>query len=117
MSNMKHPSDRSDLHDMLYCLQRFAIHPKYIESDGSILCELSQEHELEERTDIYINEDGVSIRHWNHNDFYDLVIGQETLMQLAAMSTCFAVGYAKAKYEAEEARKNKSHDLPPDHNE
>lgn len=89
------------LHSLLNSLNRASIHPLYIETDGSILVKVSSAYDLDIKADAYIDEDGILF-----NDYKEvmnkLTISTETLLQLAAMSTCFAAGYAKSRQEHEE---------------
>lgn len=89
------------LHALLYSLNRDSIHPNYIETDASILVQVSSIYDLDIKADAYIDEDGITF-----NDYKDvmnkLTISTNTLLQLATMSTCFAAGYAKARQEHEE---------------
>lgn len=89
------------LFKLLASLNRASIHPQHIETDGSLLVKISSYYDLDIVADCYIDEDGITF-----NDYKDvmskLTIGTDTLLQLAAMSTCFAAGYAKARQEHEE---------------
>lgn len=89
------------LFKLLNSLNRASIHPQHIETDGSLLVKISSYYDLDIVADCYIDEDGITF-----NDYKDvmskLTIGTSTLLQLAAMSTCFAAGYAKARQEHEE---------------
>lgn len=93
-------STDNELYDSLKSLNRFNIKPSHIETDGSIAIELSSAKGLENTTEAWIDEDGVILSDWGKS--YEILISTETLIQLAAMSTCFAAGYAKARQEHEE---------------
>ena len=93
-------STDKELFKKIKSLQRFNIKPSHIETDGSIAIELSSAKELAYTTEAWIDEDGVSLSEWNGS--HEILISTDTLMQLAAMSTCFAAGYAKARQEHEE---------------
>lgn len=98
------------LFKLLNSLNRASIHPQHIETDGSLLVKISSYYDLDIVADCYIDEDGITFHDYKEV-MSKLTIGTNTLLQLAAMSTCFAAGYAKARQEhEEEARKNKSHD-------
>ena len=96
------------LFKLLNSLNRASIHPQHIETDGSLLVKISSYYDLDIVADCYIDEDGITF-----NDYKDvmskLTIGTNTLLQLAAMSTCFAAGYAKARQEHEEKQANENH--------
>lgn len=88
----------NDLFDLLYSLNHPCIHPQYIETDGSLLVKVSCCYNLDIVADCYIKENGIIFN--GHKDVMSkLTIGTDTLLQLAAMSTCFAAGYAKARQE------------------
>ena len=93
-------SEDKEIFTGLKSLNRFNIRPSHIETDGSIAIELSSAKELAYTTEAWIDEDGVSLSEWNGS--HEILISTNTLMQLAAMSTCFAAGYAKARQEHEE---------------
>lgn len=102
--------DDNELHNGLYSLNRGCIHPLFIETDGSILFKLSDRNDLDIRIDAQLDEQGVWLRHGQHLP-HGLTISDETLLQLAAMSACFAAGHAKARQEADEkARQEKNDD-------
>ena len=85
------------LFKLLNSLNRGSIHPQHIETDGSLLVKISSYYDLDIVADCY--KDVMS----------KLTIGTNTLLQLAAMSTCFAAGYAKARQEHEEKQANENH--------
>ena len=94
---MKKPYQASNdktLYLKLKSLHSCGIKPNYIETDGSILIETGR------KIDAYIDECGIELK--PDSNQRDIHISTETLMQLAAMSTCFAAGYAKARQEHEE---------------
>lgn len=93
-------SDDETLYLKLKSLHRFNIKPSHIETDGSIAIELSSAKELAHIAEAWIDENGVNLSDWGKS--HEILISTETLMQLAAMSTCFAAGYAKARQEHEE---------------
>lgn len=94
----------SNLHSLLYSLNRGSIHPQYIETDSAILVQVSSAYDLDVKVDCYIDEDGITFNDWRQH-MNKLTFSTQTLMQLAAMSTCFAAGYAKARQEQEEQQK------------
>lgn len=97
---------------LLKSLNRGSIHPQHIETDGSIKVKVSSVYDLDILADCYIDEDGITF-----NDYKDtlskMTLGTNTLLQLAAMSTCFAAGYAKARQEHEEEQDKKNPDTHP----
>lgn len=87
-------SEDKTLFQKLKSLHRCGIKPNYIETDGSMLIEIGR------KIDAYIDECGIELNPDANQS--DIRISTETLMQLAAMSTCFAAGYAKSRQEHEE---------------
>lgn len=108
MSELYKAYKDNGLFKLLNSLNRASIHPQHIETDGSLLVKISSYYDLDIVADCYIDEDGITF-----NDYKDvmrkLTIGTNTLLQLAAMSTCFAAGYAKARQEYEEKQANENH--------
>lgn len=95
-----------DLFNLLYSLNSPCIHPQHIETDGSLLVKVSSFYDLDIVADCYIDEGGITFN--DHKDVMSkLTIGTNTLLQLAAMSTCFAAGYAKSRQEHEEKQLQK----------
>lgn len=93
-------STDKELFKKIKSLQRFNIKQSGILTDGSIVIELSSEKDTSHTTGALIDEYGLSLGKWSES--YEILISTETLMQLAAMSACFAAGYAKARQEHEE---------------
>lgn len=88
----------NELFALLYSLNSHGIHPQYIETDGSLLVKVNSCYNVDIVADCYINENGIIFN--GHKEVMSkLIIGTDTLHQLAAMSTCFAAGYAKARQE------------------
>ena len=93
MTNTYRACEDSGLFALLYSLNSASIRPQHIETDGSILVEVNCCYNLDIVADCYIAEDGITFN--DHKDVMSkLTIGTDTLLQLAAMSTCFAAGYA-----------------------
>ena len=98
-------SDDTSLFSNIFALHRYGIKPVYIESTGDILLDIHDDNELENTHAAYLSEHGIcfvgcdSLHNKPEEDFN---ISCETLMQLAAMSACFAAGVAKARQEAEQ---------------
>ena len=98
----------NDLFALLRSLHLPGIHPQYIETDGSLLVKVNCCFNVDIVADCYIDEHGITFN--DYKDVMDkLLIGTNTLIQLAAMSTCFAAGYAKARQEHEEKQATENH--------
>lgn len=93
-------SDDDNLFKKLKSLYRCGITPSHIETDGVIEIEIIDAHDIDYKIDASITEYGIVLNSSENQS--SIQISTETLMQLAAMSTCFAAGYAKARQEHEE---------------